>query len=790
MLKNNFYRFLLIALLVKVATPLSAAGTIDEVLSTYNVVWDTQSKNSTESMPVGGHSIGCNVWVEDGDLLFYAQRSGSFTENNEYHKLGRFRLKLSPNPFASGAEFKQELKLKEGYVEITGKSAEVEATINLWLEAERPVIHLDIESNVNTMAEVAYENWRTTTTPIATVPDHGAAFGCFSYDSYPGKIYKYADVIEPSDSSVMFYHRNNNDDLLIDFAIEQQNLTSVKDQIADTQTNRTFGGVMTGEGFKSAGTETGKYIKADYKAWKIASKEGKQAHSVKIYTHVDQSETIEIWKADLMALVNEEKVDATEMIATQAWWSNFWAKSWLTINTSNPTTNQTAWDMGRNYQLFRYMLGCNYYGDYPTKFNGGNFTFDAYPTLAPMKNFTPDNTPDWRAWGGGSFTGQNQRLLYWPMLKTGDFEGMTSQFDFYQRALSTAKARVQKYWGHDGCAFTEQMENFGLPIACAWGFESGGRTRTSGTPMGEQYNGAVKHQYEIQLEMSFMILEYNRYADVDISEYMEFIKQSVIFFDEHYRMRAKKSSGKELDDDGKLIIYPSTACESHKMATNPIDVVAGIKACSMGLIELPTSLVSETEKAYYQEVINSLPAYYTAEKNGDTYWKAAQKWGSRVNDMELPEFYPLFPYNLHNLEDSVDMQTFRNTYKHGDFRKNSYVSWHQDGIFLARMGMVTEAQNINTNKLRNGPFRFPSFWGPGHDWVPDHNWGGSGMIGIQEMLMQTTGDKIMLFPAWPKNWDVDFKFHAPNQTVVECTLKNGEVTNLKVTPESRLKDVV
>ena len=36
-----------------------------------DVVWHSQSKNSSESMPVGGGSIGMNVWVENGDIYFY-----------------------------------------------------------------------------------------------------------------------------------------------------------------------------------------------------------------------------------------------------------------------------------------------------------------------------------------------------------------------------------------------------------------------------------------------------------------------------------------------------------------------------------------------------------------------------------------------------------------------------------------------------------------------------------------------------------------------------------------------
>jgi hypothetical protein len=38
-------------------------------LEQYNIVWDSQSRHSGESMPVGGHDIGLNVWVEKGDVL-------------------------------------------------------------------------------------------------------------------------------------------------------------------------------------------------------------------------------------------------------------------------------------------------------------------------------------------------------------------------------------------------------------------------------------------------------------------------------------------------------------------------------------------------------------------------------------------------------------------------------------------------------------------------------------------------------------------------------------------------
>ena len=88
-----------------------------------NIIWDSQSINSGESMPCGGGDIGLNVWVENGELLFYISRSGTFDENNAFLKLGRVRVKLTPNPL-NGTNFRQELLLQEGYIKIDGSDGE------------------------------------------------------------------------------------------------------------------------------------------------------------------------------------------------------------------------------------------------------------------------------------------------------------------------------------------------------------------------------------------------------------------------------------------------------------------------------------------------------------------------------------------------------------------------------------------------------------------------------------------------------------------------------------------
>jgi len=63
-------------------------------------------------------------------------------------------------------------------------------------------------------------------------------------------------------------------------------------------------------------------------------------------------------------------------------------------------------------------------------------------------------------------------------------------------------------------------------------------------------------------------------------------------------------------------------------------------------------------------------------------------------------------------------------------------------------------------------------------------------MALQTMLMQAEGRKILLFPAWPKGWDVAFKLHAPFRTTVEGVYRAGKLERLTVTPRTRSADVV
>ena len=776
------------------------------LLDDYNVVWNSQSKNSSESMPCGGGDIGMNVWVEGGDILFYIQRSGSLAEQNEYLKLGRVRLQLDPNPFAAAksSKFRQELKLRQGYVEITGSSIgkdgiSIAATVKVWVEVKRAVIHVEVDSDKPIQATASYENWRIADEMI---PHNNRRRSFFSLAKYPGEVKLNRDHVAHTPDGVLFYHRNPGVDTLVEMLIKQQGLEEFGDKIVNDLRNRTFGGIMTGRGFRAVGESEGKYQTAAYKSWNLRSEKPANHHHLRVITHIAQSETIEKWRQGLQAAVDAsaDDLDAARK-QTRLWWNSFWERSWIVINSAKSDPADKAWRAARNYNLFRYQLGCNVSGEYPSKFNGGNFTYDANLVGGQGRSFGPD----WRNWGGGVFTAQNQRLLHWPMLKAGDYDAILPQFELYRKALPGAQARVRVNFDHDGAVFSEYLGAPGVALGAGYGWKSGGRGRGEEIPFGDpradatrQYNdlvekgvmanGAIAYHWESQLENAYMILEYHRFSGNDITKYIPFIENAVVFFDQHYRKREKMRSGRELSSDGHLVIYPAKACETFRGATNPTDLIAGLQACIDEILKFDGADLKLRDKAYYRTLLTTIPPFTYAESNGDRVMQPAASWKVYRN-AEIPQLYPLFPFNRFALGRD-DMKVFQDTYRHGKFRKGNVVSWHQDGIFFARMGMTAEAADFNLRKLDDSQRRFPTFWGPGHDWVPDHNWGGSGMLGLQEMLMQTIGDKILLLPAWPVEWDVDFKLHAPHSTTVQGRVRHGKIIDLTVLPKSREKDVV
>lgn len=726
--------------------------------------WTTESVNSSESMPCGGGDIGMNVWVEGGELLFYLSRSGAYDEHNTLLKQGRVRIRIGER---TEAGFRQTLRLKDGYVEVSLNGAK----IRLWADVSKPVIHVEAENGKESVCEVAYESWRYADRILRRGEGRQNSLKWSPLEGLSTS----RDSVRAEGGEVTFFHRNPSQ-TVFDRTVSVEGLEEVKHLLWNPLGGLISGGRMRCEEMEYVGTSEGTYAGTDYRAWNFRPAKPVKKWHVVITLHMGQCVDAEEWETGLARTEESIRTDKDRK-ASRTWWNAFWERSYI-------CGGGEASMMTRNYTLFRYMLGCNAYGTDPTKFNGGLFTFDPV-YVDSAQTFTPD----YRNWGGGTMTAQNQRLVYWPMLKSGDFDMMESEFGFYERMLRNAEVRTRHYWGHGGACFSEQTEQFGLPNMVEYGLK-----RPEWFDKGVEWNAWLEYEWDTVLEFCQMILETRRYAGVDISRHVPLIESVLTFFDEHYQYLASRRGRKALDEKGKLVLYPGSGCETYKMAYNASSTVAGLRTVLETYVKMTEETQGDSASCRWREMLGRIPEIpLRSSADGVVTIAPAEAW-ERVNNVETPQLYPVFPWRVYGCAagDAAGLEVARATYaRDADaLRFRSSKGWKQDNIWAACLGLTGEAVRLNREKLSAGPNRFPAFWGPDFDWTPDCNRGGSGMIGLQEMLMQCGGDgRIVLFPAWPREWDVSFKLHAPQGTVVEAELTGGKVTRLRVTPEERQRDV-
>src|SRR5271170_2235552 len=97
----------------------------DNFAQANDVAWNSLGTNENNSMPIGNGDIALNVWTEqNGDIVLLLAKSDAWSENGQLLKLGRVRVKLTPNPFISPASITQTLQLESGDIRIqSGKNA-------------------------------------------------------------------------------------------------------------------------------------------------------------------------------------------------------------------------------------------------------------------------------------------------------------------------------------------------------------------------------------------------------------------------------------------------------------------------------------------------------------------------------------------------------------------------------------------------------------------------------------------------------------------------------------------
>ncbi|NQT52862.1 hypothetical protein HQ576_12460 [bacterium] len=893
----------------------------------YNVTWMTPSKTSSGSMPLGNGDIGLNVWVEEGgDLLFYLSKTDAWDDNARLVKIGRVRIHLEPNPFAAGQPFRQTLSLRDATLKVQAAEGPRRTAVQVWVDANQPVIHVAVESASPLVATGAVELWRTERQEYKQLQCSDIMTGAPPARRQP-TIIEPDTVLTGQQGRIGWYHHNAKS-FGPKLLAEIQGLTEFGQK--DPLLHRTFGAVVKARG--------GKRVDDLH----LLSPSG-TAHQFSIYVLTTHPSTPQQWLAEMDKVIG--RVEAEEHTARRAaherWWAGFWDRSWIRArlapgatavgggpvpanalpvrigidpaggnryagelarvrifgralsdaeieaaakqdgepgptapagllfsgSATGPVADSAGWSfakgmtvevrakpeklpgggarlvdkitpggsdgflldtfpgnslrficgptqltqpdalpagrwthvaavadpsrgcrlyvdgklvsgdameavhdeadfVSRMYHLQRFINACGGRGQHPIKYNGSIFT-------VPLPDGKSD--PDYRRWGPG-YWWQNTRLPYFSMPASGDYDLMQPLFRMYaDDLLELCKFRTRLYCGHGGAYYPECIYFWGPMFSETYGWQPWDQRA-------DKLQASRWHKWEWVCgpELCWLMLDHYEHTLDDgflRKTLLPFAHETLTFFEQHYKT----------DDQGKLVMHPSQACETWWECTNPMPEVAGCIAVTERLLALPADATPKHERELWQRLHDKLPPLPTRDVNGKTALAPAAKFAMKRN-IENPELYAVFPFRLIAVEKphlDWGIVALEHRWDRG------HAGWRQDDLFMAFMGLTDATRKAIVSRARRHDTtqRFPAFWGPNYDWTPDQTHGGVLLRTFQTMLLQTDGRRILLLPAWPKDWEADFKLHAPYQTTVEGRVRGGRLAQLRVVPEARRKDV-
>lgn len=421
--------------------------------------------------------------------------------------------------------------------------------------------------------------------------------------------------------------------------------------------------------------------------------------------------------------------------------------------------------VGRAHTLQRYVTAAGGRGPYPIKFNGSIFTWDHTAEAANGEDWT---SPDYRRWGP-AYWFQNTRHMYWPLLASGDYEMMHPFFEMFRNTLPVAEARTRLIYGIDGGFFPETMLFWGTYTDGDYGRRPDKKAR----------NAWINDYHSGNLELLVMGIDLYRHTGDEkfLRETLLPLSKAILtFYFEHT----------DRDENGKVFFKDSQALETFQKADNPANEIAGLQDTIARLLALPEGTLGaefRDQLKGWQPLIPELPI---RGEGDERRLAAAGTIHEKARNSENPELYAVFPFRLFGVGiDHVDLDMARRTF--AGRRNRGAFSWQQNDIQAAYLGLREQFESLMFSRVRRVKYRFPVFYGPNNDWTPDQCHGGAMQNALQVALLHEAPDgsgDLLLFPAWPLEWNVDFKLHAPGGITVQAVYQGGELKTLKVTPES------
>jgi alpha-L-fucosidase 2 len=193
-------------------------------------------------------------------------------------------------------------------------------------------------------------------------------------------------------------------------------------------------------------------------------------------------------------------------------------------------------------------------------------------------------------------------------------------------------------------------------------------------------------------------------------------------------------------------------------AINPMREAAGLRDVLDRIFYLLEARLTTDLRSQWSQMRSELPPLPVSSEDGPSP-RLLSALQQLAPDSSNPELSAIFPFRLYGTG-KPDLDMARATFL---ARRPAPL----DPVHAAFLGLAHEARASFTGEFTHAH-----------------------ALALQSMLLQSDYGRIHLFPAWPKEWDADFRLHAESNTVVEATLRRGRITRFRISPSYRARDLV
>ncbi|MHB1454198.1 MAG: DUF5703 domain-containing protein [Saccharofermentanales bacterium] len=762
--------------------------------SKYNIRYSHPGDTDRSAMPVGNGDLALSVWTTASGIHFYIAKSDAQTEYDRNVKLGKVSIMIEPNVFCACTTFTQTLDIVNGTIRISASKDSLQCDFDIMVDTEcnNVIVHSRFSAPVTVKA--SYVHWRTQR----------------SERKYPGwDITESDDKVMTHEGGILFYHKN--DCSIINKTAELEAVGNYVHLIPDTISNRIFGGLMKMKDGVLLADSQGIYKMNALDASIIIACDSRIGLSLESWTDSLNSQ---------IGLSDDSKL-TVERIAR--YWNEYFSASWVFINGDiqktaeiqpeilslcNESTEFQCEGMSaitRGYLLTKWMFACCSNGKFPVHYNGmlfnlmpGNgthFTVDSFGkcfTSQPSGEPDMEINPDERSWCIENLW-QNLRHPFYSMPARGETDRMQVLFKYFNRFKEINRVRAKIYYNAKGQYNSEMTTTFGLQSPEIYGMDRHGKQDGF---VDNRAGGAVDISPGLELvQLMFEYYDYTKDNAFLNDELLPYLKDLLQYIETRFTQR----------DGGKIVLRPLHCVETYRGdVRDPVTVVAGLIDCLDQVEKIRSEIACDEEYSYFNNYRQQVPELLINEEGSTPYVMPAARYINYRENVECPELYTIFPFRRFGFG-KEDIETAKNTFWRsmdisGCYRPfaigetpgaASYSGWQFIGTTAALLGITNAAKDILTENcaLNNPGCRFPAMWGPIYDAVPDTDHGANILNLVQWMLFQTDGNIIYVFPAWPREWDACFKFHAPDHTTVEVVYRDGIIEKLEVSPEFRTEDI-